>query len=282
WTIVKTVKNNTSTEYEYVFPKTINTTKLRLFFTKASSFGLVSIWELEVYVRTEGVPKFLGMLGIKYLILEKNIICGNTYPVNALKLYENKNFILVKEWEEVALFENAYALKKLYVADDILNFSTLNDMYELIENSEWNTLKHSIFINTSSPNEANKTLIAPKNFIWRERSPTKYEANVESNGSFILVLLESYDKNWKAYVNGTPIPEKNHLEVNAFANGWLIDTTGNLTITIQYETQGRFTMSLIASVILPILLLTFLSRKDVKRIAHTIQRKFKRKTDQTQ
>jgi len=277
WKTQIIVENNISTECEHVFPKTINTTRLRLSFTRASSFGLVSIWELEVYARTEGVPKFLGMLGIKYLILEKNIKSGNTYSVSVLKLHENKNFTLVKEWEEVALFENAYALKKLYVADNILNFSTSNDMYKLIENSEWNTLKHSVFINTTSPNEANKTLIEPKNLIWKELSPTKYEANVESNGSFILVFLESYDKNWKAYVNGNLIPETNHLKVNAFANGWLIDATGNLTITIQYETQNLFTISVIASVILPVLLLTFLSRQDIKRVVHTIQRKFKRK-----
>jgi len=275
WTTLKIVKNNTSTEYEYVFPKTINTTKLRLFFTKASPWGLISIWELEVYVRTEGVPKFLGMLGIKYLILEKNIVFGNTYPVSMLRLHENKNFTLVKEWEEIALFENSYALKKLYVADNILNFSTLNDMYELIEHSEWNTLKHSVFINTTSPNEANKTLIEPKNFTWREASPTKYEANVESNGSFILVFLGSYDEHWKAYVNGNLIPETNHLEVNAFANGWLIDATGNLTITIQYETQNLLTVSIAASIILPMLLLMLLSRTDLKKNIYLIHHKLK-------
>ena len=233
--------------------------------------------QLRTNITLNGFPKLLGMLGIKYLIVEKKIVYGNTYSIKELKLGENENFTMVRDWEEVALFEDAYALKKFYIADTILNFSTLNDMYGLIENSEWGTLQQSVFINTALPN---KTLVPPKNFVWKEISPTRYEANVESKGSFILVFLESYDEHWKVYVNGNPVPETNHQEVNAFANGWLIDATGNLTITIQYETQNLLAMSVVASVVLPILLLIFLSRRDIKRVASLIQCGYKRKIDQ--
>ena len=60
----------------------------------------------EVYVQTEGVPKFLGMLGIRYLVLEKNLVSGNAYDVSELGLIQNENFILAKEWDEVALYNN--------------------------------------------------------------------------------------------------------------------------------------------------------------------------------
>ena len=235
----------------------------------------------EGKARAQGVSKFLGMLGIKHLVLEKNIIFGNAYSLNELKLHENENFALVKEWDEVALFNNTYALQKLYVADNFLNYTTIDDMYKSIENSEWNTLKHSAFINATSQNEANKTLITPENFVWREVSPTKYEANAESNGSFVLVFLESYNKHWKLHINGKQVSETNHLKVNAFANGWLINETGNLTITIRYESQNLLAISVVASVILPMGLLTFLSRRDIKTVASLIQRRFERKIDQT-
>jgi hypothetical protein len=276
WAVQITVKNNTERQRD--FEKLINATRLRIYFSKASSFGSVSMWELQVYARTEGVSKFLGMLGIKYLILEKNITFGNEYSVSDLKLDE-KDFILHKEWEEIKLLENLNALQKVYVADEIRNYSTFDDMYATVENSEWNTLKHSAFINATSPNETNKTLATPENFVWREVFPTKYEANAESNGSFVLVFLESHNEHWKLYINGKQVSETNHLEVNAFANGWLINETGELTMTIQCETQNLLAISVVASVILPMGLLIFLSRTEIKRVASLIQRRFKRKID---
>jgi hypothetical protein len=89
---------------------------------------------------------------------------------------------------------------------------------------------------------------------------------VESNGPFILVFLEGYYEGWKLYVNGSLIPESSHLKVNGFANGWLIEDAGSLMITVQYETQNLIAASAIASLILPTLLLAFLSRKEIKRV----------------
>jgi hypothetical protein len=106
-------------------------------------------------------------------------------------------------------------------------------------------------------------------------SPTSYEVNAKSNAQFLLVLLENYDSHWKAIVNGKPIPENNHVIVNAFANGWLVNSTGNLTISIQYETQNVFLISVVASLVLPALLLAFLSRKDLKRIGNLICRRLR-------
>lgn len=280
WTTIISEENNTYAQREHPFPQPTATTKIRLFFTKASPFGLVSIWELEVYARTEGVPKFLGMLGVKYLVLEKNIILGNRSSVNELRLHESEHLSLTKEWGEVELFENIYALQKLYAADNLLSYTTIDDMYKVTENLEWNTLNHSAFVNSTSLDDiTNKTLIAPKNFVWKEVSPTRYEAHIESNGPFMLVLLQSYSEQWKAYVDGNVIQETNHLKVNGFANGWLIEESGSLIITIECETQNIFIASIIASAIAPASLLMFLSRKDIKKAAHTIKSKFKRKTD---
>jgi hypothetical protein len=60
------------------------------------------------------------MMGIKYLILEKSIIYGNTYDIDNLKLQGKNVFTLVKDWDDASLFENAYAVEKLYVADNQL------------------------------------------------------------------------------------------------------------------------------------------------------------------
>lgn len=266
WVTQIKVENNTSFQPEYTFSQLTPTTKLRINFTKASSFNMVSIWELEAFAHTEGVSKFLGMLGIKYLILEKDITLGNLYAISELEINRSKNFIPIKEWNEVALYSNTYALQKLYTASNTFNYAKLDDMYRIINKSGWETLQYSVFINSTSKNTMSNELTLPENFTWTELSPTSYVAHLKSRGPFVLVLLESYDEHWKAYVNGNPISESNHYKVNAFANGWLISETGDLTISIRYETQSIFFISVAISVVLPILLLAFFSRKTLKRI----------------
>jgi hypothetical protein len=258
------VRNNTSLQPEHVFPLPVSTTKLRIIFTKASAFNMVSIWELEVYAQTEGVSKFLGMLGIKYLILEKCLILGKAYDVSELHINQSKNFILIKEWNEIDLYDNTHALQKLYTATNILKYNTLDEMYNITDETGWEKLQNSALINsTEIKNSEIYGLVPPENFTWEELSPTNYEVHVNSRGPFFLVLLQTYDEHWQVHVNGKPVPEEKHYKVNAFANGWLINETGNLKIKIEYETQKLIRTSAILSIILPALLIILLSRKDL-------------------
>jgi hypothetical protein len=268
WTTLLTVENNDSTEFWCNFSEPVTTEKLRFLFTKATIWRSISIWELEVFIYPEEA-KFLGMLGIKYLVLEKSIIIGNSYNVSDLKLQEKEVFTQLKDWGNITLLENTYALEKLYPATNVIE---LSQMKKTIAALEWDTLKHSVFINQTL---RDKNFAIPKNFVWKQINPTMYEVNVETEGPFILAFLENYDKRWKIYVNGSSIPEERHYEVNAFANGWLIDANGNLTITIQYETQNIIQQSVIASIILPALFIAFLCRKEMKKMVSSARGKRK-------
>lgn len=232
-----------------------------------------------IETRARGTPKFLGMLGVKELILEKNIISGIKYPVNVLEL--EQDYTQIMNWTEIALFENQYALPKLYLADSFLNYTSWSDMYASVENMEWSALNHLVFINSASVGKiAGAALTAPESFVWKELSPTGYEAHANSKGAFILVLLETYDSRWKLSVNGNTLPEANHLKANAFANGWLIKETGNLTITIEYETRKVLSVSVVASVLLPTLLIIVLIRADLKALLERVHHKRKSKSAQ--
>lgn len=277
WETQLTVQNNTSINASYSFSSTIDTTRLRLYFTKASEhYYSVSLWELEVYGRTIGIQKFLGVLGIKQVIVEKDIIYGKLSNPDDSSLAENSDLILVKEWPELALFNNTYALQRLYVGDNTISYETLDGLCEAAEGSQWGTLQHSVFVNSTFKfQKTSNELVLPTDFNWTERSPTSYEAGLESGGPFILVLMESYDLNWKASANGKQISESNHFEVDGYANGWLVNTTGTTTIEIDYETQSLFTESIAASVILPAFILAFLFRNDIKEILGSILSKLK-------
>jgi hypothetical protein len=280
WTIQMVVENNTSGTGSHTFPQLVPTNRLRIYFTKGNpKFNMVSIWELYVYAQTETVSKFMGILGIKNLILEKNIISGHIHALNEYRLDEYKKFTLIRQWDEAALYENAYAKEKLYPADSVLPFFNSDHLYQIVQNSEWSTLERSAFINVTLLDAVSTSLYTsltmPENFEWRETSPTSYQTDVKSNGLFLLVLLESYDEHWKMRVNGNPIPDESHIKVNDFANGWLLDVKGNVAITIEYETQSLLTISIVASIILPTLMLVILARKDIGKIARTIRCRLK-------
>jgi hypothetical protein len=277
WTTQITAENNNNYYPEYTFSQLTPATKLRINFTKASPFNMVSIWELQAYAnQREIVPEFLGMLGIKYLVLEKDLMSGNAYNLSELDLDQNENYVLARAWNEVDLYNNTHALQKLYTANNVLKYTTLDDMLQTISETKWETLQHSVIINsTSTSTIENSILVSPENFEWNELSPTSYTAHVESKGAFVLVFLESYDENWQVSVNGNPVSETNHYQVNAFANGWLINSTGELTISVQYEAQNVFFISVIASLVLPVLLLAFLVRKDIMRLGSLIHRRLK-------
>jgi hypothetical protein len=215
-------------------------------------------------------------LGIKQVIFEKDIIYGGTSSVTDRTLSENQDFILAKDWDEVSLYNNTYSLERLYIGDNIIGYETLDEMCKFAEDSQWNILQHSVFVNSTSLQTAHKTLTLPTDFTWTERSTTSYEAHARSEGAFLLVFLESYDRNWRLYINGSEVPETSHLKVNAFANGWLIDKTGNLAISLEYEPQGLLNIAIVASIALPAMLLVILSRGDLRKIAHLVRKRFRR------
>ncbi len=269
-----TITNNTSFTPEYTYYPRLQVTKLRITFLEINSSSPVSIKEIEVYSnRYEISPEFLGFLGIKHIVLEKNVGLNPVQNVSQARI-ENENFALANEWDEVALYNNTYALNKLYPADNILIGTFPDEMYQTVQNTDWDTLQHSIFLD-SAFNETKGRNTLPSGFSMKQLSPTNYEVNVNSQGSFFLVFLESFDINWKTSVNGIPVSEENHIMANSFANAWLIESTGDLKIMVRYETQNIFVTSVVASTVLPILLLTFLVKKKVKEILVSVSRRFR-------
>jgi hypothetical protein len=282
WTTQVEVENNTLLKPEYTFPKSVFTTKLRLNFTKALPFDLVSIYEIEInpqkYYQTEAVPKLLGMLGIKNLLVENNMVEGNLSDVgDTWILRENNTISLVQEYEGASMYENAHANEKLYSASNILPFVSFSEMYKFINKTDWVVLENSAFVNSTTDVDWSllESLQAPEGFSWQQLSPTRYEIHAESNAPFLLAFLENYDRQWKAFVDGKPIPESNHVTVNAFGNGWIVNSTGKLTMIVEYETQNLLTVSVAASITLSAVFALVVVRKNIRENARRLWRRIK-------
>jgi hypothetical protein len=86
--------------------------------------------------------------------------------------------------------------------------------------------------------------------------PTKYTAKINATKPFMLSFAESYDPLWTARVNGqktSPIP------LYSVINGFWIEETGIIDITIEYEPQRWFYMGSAISVTTLIACATYLT-----------------------
>lgn len=71
---------------------------------------------------------------------------------------------------------------------------------------------------------------------YHRYNPTKYKVSIKaSNRPFTLIFSELYNKEWQASVKGETIT--NHFLINFYANGWLIDKTGDFDIEISFIPQ---------------------------------------------
>ncbi len=237
WTLVLPLKNpyivyNTTeglfdggNPYPLIFSKPI-LTGIGTEYVQSSSSALVNNVYSLVTNGTDGnaTLEYLGSIGIKYLLVENGIFYGNLTSANNLSLLNEKTELQpIATWDEAALYENPYALEKLYVGGNA-------------------------------------------QFSWTEKSPTEYEATVNSDVPFTLVFLESYDSNWIASVNDKPIPESNHITMKGFANAWNINSTGNMTIKLEYRTQNLTVLSVAASIVLSACLVAVAYRKRIKQM----------------
>lgn len=78
---------------------------------------------------------------------------------------------------------------------------------------------------------------------FKQINPTKYEVSVEEATSpFILLFNSRYNPFWKLYESDgkQKIERQDHFMVDGYANGWIIEKTGNFDLTVEYLPQRLF------------------------------------------
>ena len=92
------------------------------------------------------------------------------------------------------------------------------------------------------------------NVTYQKINPTKYIAEVTSDGPYMLELKEQFDPRWKISVGGE------HVKVNGFANGWIIDKKGSYDVELYYAPQIYFYIGLGISIVSLIYAMVFFIR----------------------
>ncbi len=86
---------------------------------------------------------------------------------------------------------------------------------------------------------------------WRKVNPTKYELEINkaNNKKELLVFSELFDPNWVLDTKNEEKFNSEHVLVNIYANGWLIDKSGKYKVEIIYKPQDTYIKSVYLAVI---------------------------------
>ena len=141
-------------------------------------------------------------------------------------------------------------------------------------NSQNSILKKVIIINDLSEISQLSTIIIKDINTYSRINPTLWKVYINATEPFMLSFAEPYDPLWVCYINGKKIRS---IPLYGIINGFWIDQTGLLEISIEYEPQKWFYMGSIISVSTLIACITYLiydwiKKKDIiKRIKKRVE-----------
>ena len=107
--------------------------------------------------------------------------------------------------------------------------------------------------------------ISIPNMNYQKVNASEYRVKIDdAKEPFILVLSQLFDPAWKIYIDGKEAGQK-HFLANTYANGWIIDRSGNYDLTVKFTPQDLLvkgeTVSFVAFIAGLILVLWKLRKK---------------------
>jgi len=231
WINQTIVTGNNQTIVYHSFSSPFETEKLRLYFTSAPEFGMVSIWELQVYSGKNAVSSefFVPRSGYYSLAFRLafhadyrpfDIILGNAslqiFPSNKTDKFE------WYETEQVSLLYGKYHLEirtdnEIDLDQLILCSTDLNESFSVTK----------IFSDYSSQ----------PTISYKRINPCEYEVYINSNSSFFLIFSDSYHPLWRLYIGNEEISP---ISINYCVNGFFVDRTGEFKAVLYFVGQ-RYT-----------------------------------------
>jgi hypothetical protein len=138
------------------------------------------------------------------------------------------------------------------------DFELLGGAWSIAPSNQPSILNASTVLITSDEDQIIKelptSLVLPGNISYNYVSPVDIKVTVtDSRGPFLLLLKTTFDK-FDCVVNGQKVSEQDHFTANGYQNGWLINQTGNLSITLSYNNQDDHVAMVISAVFITLFL----------------------------
>lgn len=142
-----------------------------------------------------------------------------------------------------------------YFSSDGINWSNCSERYLIcLEYNSAGTLG----------SEPHYSYSKPASLIYKNINPAEYAVEVDSQKPFFLILSESYNPQWEAYINGERIDD--HFISNGYSNSWYINRTGQFEVTLKYAPQAMYDFAKIFSILsLTVLVVIIIFPKVLRR-----------------
>ncbi len=184
--------------------------------------------------------QYMGILNIRYLLVHHDFV--ENYDFGGVdirkidgKLKAEKLVSIISEYPEIKLIKKTsyYSLYKLpdslflphfYIPDSFIysdnQFKTLFDD----TNTDRKKAGYAILPMNQVKNAFRSDKEHTPTVSFTQINPAKYNLKIkQAKKLFYLVFSETFDSNWKLYINSTAIEDTNHIKVNGYANAWRID-----------------------------------------------------------
>lgn len=119
--------------------------------------------------------------------------------------------------------------RTFYPAKKIVKSSTKQEVSEL-PSIDVNQGEVLVDVENLPPLESDSVI----SISYKRINPARYIVHIKNQSPFILVFSELFNDAWQASYQNKNFP---HFRSNFYANGWLIDKTGEFDITLEYLPQ---------------------------------------------
>ena len=92
--------------------------------------------------------------------------------------------------------------------------------------------------------------VAAPTIAYLKLSPVEYRVEVkDARQPFVLVLSETYDQRGNLSASQADVGNATHIEVDGFANGWMITTPGSFSVDITFVAGNGFLLAYYISIV---------------------------------
>jgi len=214
------------------------------------------------------IPTLLGIMNIKYVVLDKNII---EVKDNVKILSEKALDSLgppVKSIGNITLYENPYFLPLVYIPSQVILVNS-TDQQSFCKAILSATTNKVVLIDDNKTFNELKPYLKFEGKAWYFRdSPTLKILSIDGSDiemqvynvttPFLLVLSSNYDNQLE--VNSPSIEAVAHYKVNTFANAWLItpkESNKEMIIRVTYASNLVYSLAFLFSLSSPLIMFTF-------------------------
>lgn len=188
---------------------------------------------LPDYYDNQNITNIFGLLGVQYIILQRDIIYPTADFIKIQKQIESwKGVFKEKTFGKLDLYSIDKKKVKpiIYISGTITKENSLNEKLNEVASDKWD-LKSTFTLQDIGVKL--KDIQTPQ-ISYLKIAPTKYIVSIkDSKEPYVLILNNTYDKSWKMKINGQM--NTKHFMVNGFANGWYISQKGDYDIEIELE-----------------------------------------------